>query len=211
MHKRNKRMKEEVNQMNLLEFNIDSYQDLININQKKYNKIELCSNKFKPTTASRGLMSEIRKYTNENNISLNVTISPDSTKYNFNDNEIKIMEADIFSAQELGIDGIKLNILSDNNELDKEALKQLSAAAAGMQLTFGEAFEEIPNDKQKESLSWLNKHGITRLKISSKNINDNLLKEAKNNNIQVVPIIKDINLIDKLNEKFPLKEFSLIN
>lgn len=211
MHKRNKRIKEGMNQMNLLEFNIDSYQDLININQKKYNKVELCSNKFNPTTASRGLMSEVRKYTNENNISLNVTISPDSTKYNFNDNEIKIMEADIFSAQELGIDGIKLNILSDNNELDKEALEQLSAAAAGMQLTFGEAFEEIPNDKQKESLSWLNKHGITRLKISSKNINDNLLKEAKNNNIQVVPIIKDINLIDKLNEKFPLKEFSLIN
>ncbi|WP_353990209.1 copper homeostasis protein CutC [Pediococcus argentinicus] len=128
------------------------------------NRIELCDNlSVGGTTVSKGVMAETQKYASEHHTPIMAMIRPRGGNFVYNDTELKIMETDIFQAQELGIDGVVFGALTDHGDLDTEALKMLIAAAGGMQITFHMAFDAIPIEKQDDSVKWLIEHGVDRI------------------------------------------------
>ncbi|WP_057810106.1 copper homeostasis protein CutC [Furfurilactobacillus siliginis] len=128
------------------------------------NRIELNDNlTVGGTTASRGVMSEASRYASEHHVPITAMIRPRGGDFVYNDTEIKIMEADLFSAQELGIDGIAIGALTPDHKLDTEALEQLLAAAGGMSLTFHMAFDEIAAADQAAAIDWLAEHDFDRI------------------------------------------------
>ncbi|KJU73990.1 copper homeostasis protein CutC [Pediococcus damnosus] len=128
------------------------------------NRIELCDNlAVGGTTVSKGVMAETQKYANDHHIPVMAMIRPRGGNFVYTDTELKIMEADVFQAQELGIDGVVFGALHKNGTLDTDALEMLIAAAGGMQITFHMAFDAIPKAKQSESIDWLAEAGIDRI------------------------------------------------
>ncbi|GEP19721.1 copper homeostasis protein CutC [Pediococcus argentinicus] len=128
------------------------------------NRIELCDNlAVGGTTVSKGVMAETQKYASEHHTPIMAMIRPRGGIFVYNDTELKIMETDIFQAQELGIDGVVFGALTDDGDLDTEALEMLIAAAGGMQITFHMAFDAIPIEKQDDAVKWLIEHGVDRI------------------------------------------------
>jgi copper homeostasis protein len=77
--------------------------------------------------------------------------------------EIKMMEADLLEAQQLGVDGAIFGALTDQHQLDVEVLSTLIAAAGGMTLTFGQAFDAIRPQDRGTALDWLASQGVDRV------------------------------------------------
>ncbi|MFD1465152.1 copper homeostasis protein CutC [Lapidilactobacillus mulanensis] len=128
------------------------------------NRIELNDNlTVGGTTVSHGVMAEAAKYLGEKKIPLVVMIRPRGGNFIYNDTELKIMESDLFLAQEVGVDAVTFGALNERNELDKEAMEMLIGAAGGLQVVMHMAFDEIPIDKQKESIDWLADHQVSRI------------------------------------------------
>ncbi|QFP79212.1 copper homeostasis protein CutC [Latilactobacillus graminis] len=115
------------------------------------------------TTVSRGVMAESIHYAHEHNVAVMVMIRPRGGNFVYNDQELKIMEADIFSAQELGADGIVLGCLTADNQIDAEAMEMLMGAANGMQIVFHMAFDAIPINQQNGAMEWLIDHDVKRI------------------------------------------------
>lgn len=128
------------------------------------NRIELNDNlAVGGTTVSHGVMAEAAKYLNEKNIPLVVMIRPRGGNFIYNDTELKMMESDLFLAQELGVDAVTFGALTANHELDKEAMEMLIGAAGGLEVVMHMAFDEIPVNKQKETIDWLAAHQVSRI------------------------------------------------
>ncbi|BBE25763.1 copper homeostasis protein CutC [Latilactobacillus curvatus] len=115
------------------------------------------------TTVSRGVMAESVRYAHEHDVPVMVMIRPRGGNFVYNDQELKIMEADIFSAQELGADGIVLGCLTPDDQIDEEAMEMLIGAANGMQVIFHMAFDEIAADQQAAAMEWLIDHDVKRI------------------------------------------------
>ncbi|GKT03589.1 copper homeostasis protein CutC [Furfurilactobacillus entadae] len=128
------------------------------------NRIELNDNlAVGGTTVSRGVMSETARYAGEHHVPVTAMIRPRGGDFVYNDTEIKIMEADLFSAQELGLDGVAFGALTPDHKLDVDALEQLIAAASGMSLTFHMAFDELAPADQLTAIDWLVDHDFDRI------------------------------------------------
>ncbi|MCZ2492971.1 copper homeostasis protein CutC [Dellaglioa carnosa] len=128
------------------------------------NRFELCDNlAVGGTTVSKGVMSETMRYAQDNQVPVMAMIRPRGGNFVYNDTELKIMEADLFQAQQLGVDGVVFGALDTNNLLDTDAMEFLIAASGGMQITFHMAFDEIPSDAQLDALAWLAEHDIDRV------------------------------------------------
>lgn len=128
------------------------------------NRIELNDNlAVGGTTVSRGVMSEASRYASEHHVPVTAMIRPRGGDFVYNDTEIKIMEADLFSAQELGVDGVAFGALTPDHKLDTEAIEQLLAAAGGMSLTFHMAFDDIAPADQAAAIDWLAEHDFDRI------------------------------------------------
>ena len=128
------------------------------------NRFELCDNlAVGGTTVSKGVMSETMRYAQDNQVPVMAMIRPRGGNFVYNDTELKIMEADLFQAQQLGVDGVVFGALDTDNLLDTDAMEFLIAASGGMQITFHMAFDEIPSDAQLDALAWLSEHDIDRV------------------------------------------------
>ncbi|AEV95067.1 copper homeostasis protein CutC [Pediococcus claussenii] len=148
----------------LKEIAVENFTEIPNAINKGANRIELCDNlTVGGTTVSRGVMAETQKYASEHGIPVMAMIRPRSGNFVYNDTELKIMENDIFSAQELGIDGIVIGALTPSGSIDEEAMEQLIAAAGGMRITFHMAFDAIPIKKQSAALEWLIANNVDRI------------------------------------------------
>lgn len=127
-------------------------------------RIELCDNlSCGGTTVSKGVMSETLKYAHEKSIPVTVLIRPRGGSFVYSDAEIKIMEADIFTAQSLGADTVAIGALTPDNTLDIEAMENLAAAAFGMQLELHMAFDELDFEEQKKAIDWAVEAGFDRI------------------------------------------------
>jgi len=115
------------------------------------------------TTVSKGTMGEAVRYAHEHQVSLDLIIAPRGGAAPYNDVEIKIMEADILEAQQLGVDGIILGALTDQRQLDEEALRPLVAAAGGMTMTMSTLFDQIRPQDRGAAVDWLGTQGFERL------------------------------------------------
>lgn len=145
---------------------VTDYHSLVALDKENTQRIVIGTNLANGgLTPSRGFMAEAKKYLNETPISLSTIIRPHLNNCTYNDAEIKIMEADIFDAQQLGLDGIIIDALTTDNNLDFEALENLIAAAGGMSITFSAAFDLIPLTKQKAAIDWLVDHSVDRILV----------------------------------------------
>ncbi|WP_235714796.1 copper homeostasis protein CutC [Levilactobacillus namurensis] len=115
------------------------------------------------TTVSKGTMGEAVRYAHEHQVSLDLLIAPRGGQAPYNDVEIKIMEADLLEAQQLGVDGVIFGGLTAARQLDTEALRPLVAAAGGMTLTLSTVFDTIRPQDRGAAVDWLAEQGFDRV------------------------------------------------
>lgn len=173
-----------------------------------FQKIELQNQQ---TTASKGMIAETVRYLHDNQkISIETLIRPRTGKYSYSDIEIKIMEADVFEAQALGVDSVAIGAITEENHLDEDSMTQLIGAAGGMQITLNHAFDELTLAGQKKAIDFANEHGIDRIMISvhpdSSSFKKNLqtLIAYNQGTVQFVLTGKDEKQLTKLCEQFDL-------
>lgn len=173
-----------------------------------FQKIELQNQQ---TTASKGMIAETVRYLHDNQrISIETLIRPRTGKYSYSDIEIKVMEADVFEAQALGVDSVAIGAITEGNRLDEDSMKQLIGAAGGMQITLNHAFDELTLAGQKKAIDFANDHGIDRIIITAQpdslTFNENLqsLIDYNQGAVQFVLTGKDENQLTKLCEQFDL-------
>lgn len=131
---------------------------------KGANRIELNDNlAVGGTTPSLGVLTETTKYLQEKSIPVIEMIRPRGGNFVYNDLEIKMMEADLFEAQKLGVDGVAFGALTEDGELDEDAMEQLIAASSGMQIVFHMAFDALAEDNKKDAIDWLVDHDVDRI------------------------------------------------
>ena len=127
------------------------------------NRIELNDNlAVGGTTVSYGVMEQAASYLAEKNIPVVVMIRPRGGNFVYNDLELKMMEADLFNAQKLGVDAVTYGVLTSGGKLDEEAMEILLGASEGMQVVFHMAFDAIAPENQLEAIDWLAEHGVVR-------------------------------------------------
>lgn len=130
-----------------------------------FQKIELQNQQ---TTASKGMIAETVRYLHDNQkISIETLIRPRTGKYSYSDIEIKVMEADVFEAQALGVDSVAIGAITEDNQLDEDSMEQLIGAAGGMQITLNHAFDELTLAGQKKAIDFANEHGTDRIMIAA--------------------------------------------
>lgn len=173
-----------------------------------FQKIELQNQQ---TTASKGMIAETVRYLHDNQkISIETLIRPRTGKYSYSDIEIKIMEADVFEAQALGVDSVAIGAITEENHLDEDSMTQLIGAAGGMQITLNHAFDELTLAGQKKAIDFANEHGIDRIMISvhpdSSSFKKNLqtLVAYNQGTVQFVLTGKDEKQLTELCEQFDL-------
>ena len=131
---------------------------------KGANRIELNDNlAVGGTTPSFGVLQEATKYLQEKSVPVVEMIRPRGGDFVYNDLEIKMMEADLFQAQKLGVDGVAFGALTKDGDLDEDAMEQLIAASSGMQIVFHMAFDALAEDSKKSAIDWLVDHDVDRI------------------------------------------------
>ena len=156
-------------------------------------------------------MAETIQYLRENpQMSLEVLIRPRPGDFIYSDNEIKIMEADIFEAQALGVDRIAIGAITNKGQLDIDTMKQLCGAAGGMQITLNHAFNQLNLRAQKQAIDFANQNYIDHIMVNtdqqSKDFEKRLqsLIEYNQGTVQFVLTGSDKNQLVKLCQKYQL-------
>jgi len=131
---------------------------------KGANRIELNDNlAVGGTSPSFGVLQEATKYLQEKSIPVVEMIRPRGGNFVYNDIELKIMEADLFQAQKLGVDAVTFGALTEDGKIDTDAMEQLIAASAGLQVVFHMAFDALAEDQKKPAIDWLVEHDVDRI------------------------------------------------
>jgi copper homeostasis protein len=81
-------------------------------------------------------------------IPVNVMIRPHSRSFFYDQNDLQIMLKDIQICKQLGASGIVVGALTEEHDIDEHTLKQLIAAADGLDITFHRAFDEVNNQSK---------------------------------------------------------------
>lgn len=143
---------------------VATFPDLITAIQNGADRIELNSDlSARGVSPSKGMIAEATKYVHEHGKEITIMIRPRGGNFVYNDIELKIMEADILEAQQLGADGVAFGALTAENTLDEDAMENLIAAAGGMTITMHMAFDLLAKDEQLTTIDWLIDHGVERI------------------------------------------------
>lgn len=148
----------------LKEVAIENYTALPQVLAAGAKRIELNDNlAVGGTTVSKGVMAEATTYAHEHDASVIAMIRPRGGNFVYTDTELKIMEADLFEAQALGVDGVAFGALTTAGDLDHDAMENLIAAAGGMTLVMHMAFDAIAPNRQAAAIDWLVAHDVERI------------------------------------------------
>ena len=156
---------------------IQTINQLQQLNTTDFQKIELTNN---GTTPSKGMLAETIKYAHEKQLTVNTLIRPRQGKYDFNDIEIKIMEANIFEAQALGCDGIAFGAITEENKFDKDVLDQLIAAADGMQLILNHMVDKLNQVEKRRLIDFANEKEIDYMMITNDSTSSTFKEQFQN-------------------------------
>ncbi|MDP0492975.1 MAG: copper homeostasis protein CutC [Fusobacterium sp. JB021] len=127
-------------------------------------RIELCDHLDEGgTTASYGT---IKKCVESLKIPVFSLIRPRRGDFIYSCYEIDIMKEDIKLCKGLGVDGIVIGILKNENEIDYDTLKEFIELASPLEVTFHKAIDEI-EDPVKE-IPKLKAAGVSRILSSGK-------------------------------------------
>ncbi|MBM7643515.1 copper homeostasis protein CutC [Streptococcus loxodontisalivarius] len=146
------------------EFCAENLTQLFQLDSQSIKRVELCDNLAKGgTTPSYGTIKEANRYLHEKGISTTVMIRPRGGSFVYNDIELRVMEEDILRAAELESDALVLGLLTEENELDLDAIEQLLPATQDLPLVFHRAFDQIAQEEQKAALDQLIELGFSRI------------------------------------------------
>ncbi|EUJ38616.1 copper homeostasis protein CutC [Brochothrix campestris] len=125
-------------------------------------RIELCDNLAEGgTSVSLGVAKQTAAFCAQHKVPVMAMVRPRKGDFVFNEAELAMMLTDVQAYKDCGITGLVFGCLTAVNTLDEEKNKAIIAAAAGMDLTFHMAFDEL-SDPFK-AIDWLADHGVTRI------------------------------------------------
>lgn len=145
------------------EFCSENFTDIPGAVAAGVTRIELCDNLIEGgTTPSYGVIKKTVAFAKENDIGVMTMIRPRGGNFEYNEAEAEIMLADISVCAQLGSTGVVFGCLK-NNWIDEELVEKLIEAAAGMEITFHMAFDELSNEDQLRAIDWLAQRDVTRI------------------------------------------------
>lgn len=132
--------------------------------KKGAHRIELCDNlSVGGTTVSYGVAAKTVSYCRNTNTKVMAIVRPRGGNFIYNEDEVDIMCQDIHLFNQLGINGIVIGCLNRDNWIDEGAMEKCLTAAAGMEITFHMAFDEIAPKRKRQAIDWLISHGVHRI------------------------------------------------
>ena len=129
-------------------------------------RIELCDNlAVGGTTPSIGVIKITAEYCSDKDASIIVILRLRGGDFVYSLMEKAIMMRDLEEIITSHANGIAVGALTAVNDLDKPFLEEIAklAIANGTELVFHMAFDQIPEDKQRDALLWLREIGFTRI------------------------------------------------
>lgn len=166
--------------MIIREFCAENFTDIPRAVLAGAERIELCDNlAVGGTTPSYGVIAQTADYLKDSQSLLAVMIRPRGGDFVYNSHELKIMELDILKAVEAGAQALVFGALTEENEIDAEAMNTLVIASQGLPVTFHMAFDEI--EDPFAAIDLLADAGIAKILSHggplTEPLNTNLLKE----------------------------------
>ncbi|WP_197277469.1 copper homeostasis protein CutC [Bacillus sp. FJAT-27245] len=162
----------------LIEYIATTLEDALLIEESGADRIELVSALTEGgLTPSYAMVEAVVKYTE---IPVNVMIRPHSQSFVYSEADLEIMRKDIAIAGSLGANGVVFGVLTEENEINREALESLLGECSGLEVTFHRAIDSTSNpvlsaqflSQYKEINSILTSGGIGSLTSRLKTIND---------------------------------------
>ena len=122
---------------------VESFEKALEAQNKGANRIELCENlAVGGTTPSYGT---VKICLEKLNIPIFPMVRARGGNFNYSKDEIEIMKEDIKLFKKIGVKGIVLGCLTNDNKVDLETTKELVDLAYPMEVTFHKAIDEISN------------------------------------------------------------------
>ena len=150
------------------EFCAENYTDIPKAIQAGAGRIELCDNLAAGgTTPSMGVIEEVLAYAGEKHVPVMTMIRPRGGNFVYNYVFIEIvlsmMALVLFHAKNAGTDGVVFGCLTEDNEVDEEALEMLLGNSEGVLTTFHMAFDELSKEEQFKTIDWFSRLCIDRI------------------------------------------------
>lgn len=150
-----------------LEICVESLGHAIAAQRGGADRVELCSNlPSGGITPSASLMRTARQRVG---IPIHVLIRPRAGDFLYSDDELATMRNEIEAAKQIGMNGIVLGVLREDNRVDIARTKALVEAAHPLPVTFHRAFDATPN--MEESLEEVMQTGASRVLTSGGELN----------------------------------------
>ena len=152
-----------------IEFCVTSVEGAIAAEQFKADRIELCSRlDLDGLTPSLNLIRQCRS---EYNGEIHIMIRPEDGPFICNDSTLRKMQDSILKSADIGINGIVIGILNDNNQINRKATASLVEMAKryDLETTFHRAFDYLKDPIS--SLRSLYDLGIDRILCSGSKTN----------------------------------------
>lgn len=166
-----------------LEVIATSMKDIEKINNSLANQVELCSAmEFGGYTPSYELIAEACQFSTK---PVMVMVRNSNNGFSVTADDFKIFQKDIEFIKTTHAAGIVCGILTRDNEIDMEKMREIIKLAKPLKVTFHRAFDEIVN--KMAALQQLVKLGVTNVLTSGGK--DNVV-----NNVNVLTTLKQLNL-----------------
>ncbi|MDU1910613.1 copper homeostasis protein CutC [Fusobacterium sp.] len=161
---------------------VESFSEALAAEKRGADRIELCDNLYLGgTTPSYGTIKmAIEKLT----IPAFPIIRPRGGDFYYSKEEIEIMKEDIKICKSLEAKGVVLGVLTSDNKVDFETLKELVDLASPMEVTFHKAVDELENpveiiDRFVEiGVKRILSSGTKETALEGKNILNAMIKKA---------------------------------
>ncbi|NVY96025.1 copper homeostasis protein CutC [Lactobacillus sp. DCY120] len=117
------------------------------------------------TTPSAGVIQQTLAYTKAQKIPVVVMIRPRGGDFVYSADELAIMEADLQTAADLGVENVTFGALTREGQLDLPAMTTLIARAkkAKMKIVMHMAYDALTPSAQPQAIDWLVEQGVQRI------------------------------------------------
>ena len=150
-------------------------------------RIELCDNLIEGgTTPSYGVILECKKSLS---IPIVVMIRPRGGDFVYSDLEKRAMLEDVKVCSSLGVDGIAIGMLTQDNNVDYDFLKKVMSIKGDLKVTFHKAIDQVLD--YKNSVYNLKKIGVQRILSSGQE--DSAIRGI--NKLKEIDLIEGIELV----------------
>ena len=124
----------------IIEACVENINEAIRAEAQGAHRVEICENLIiGGTTPSAGTIAIAKKVLN---IPIMVLIRPRGGDFVYSDLEVEIMKHDIQVCKQIGIDGVVLGTLTEENTINTELLNELVNLAKPLDVTFHKAIDE---------------------------------------------------------------------